>query len=436
MIVLLGKVFSFFFVLGILVLIHELGHFLTAKRLGVRVEVFSFGFGKRIAGWEKGGTDYRISLIPLGGYVKMAGEEAEDVKGAPDEFQNQKRWKRALILVNGGFFNILLALGLLSILYVQGVEKPKYLEEPSVVGWVQPDSPAFKAGLLAGDRILQINKRIISRWDELETLITTSPREELKMVVLRDGQRKSLSIHPRTVTSYEIGDIGILYPLPPILGTIASGMAASKAGLQEGDRITAIEGKPIKTFFELRDLVAANPNKTLLFTVSRGGSSLPVRVTPSSSSGKGVLGVFPLMETTVKKYPLFQAIGNGVKECFGLVKLTFSVIRKLFVGKLSVKTLSGPIDIADFSYAAVKSGSSSFLRFLAFISLQLGIINLLPLPALDGGHLFVLIIEGILRRDLSLQWKERIAQAGFFLLMALSVFVILNDVLKRFPLGK
>ena len=191
MIVLLGKVFSFFFVLGILVLIHELGHFLTAKRLGVRVEVFSFGFGKRIAGWEKGGTDYRISLIPLGGYVKMAGEEAEDVKGAPDEFQNQKRWKRALILVNGGFFNILLALGLLSILYVQGVEKPKYLEEPSVVGWVQPDSPAFKAGLLAGDRILQINKRTISRWDELETLITTSLSPLLDLISWRSLFKKA-----------------------------------------------------------------------------------------------------------------------------------------------------------------------------------------------------------------------------------------------------
>jgi len=427
----LWKILSFLFVFGILVLIHEFGHFITAKLSGVRVETFSFGFGKKLLGKKIGDTEYRISLVPLGGYVKMAGEEAEDVKGKPDEFESQPKWKKFLILLNGSLFNIILAVSLMSLLFLIGINRPAYLDKPAKIGWVKNNSPAQKSGLKHGDIVKKVNNEKIEDWEEFQTIIVTSPKEVLDLKVKRDNKTLNIKLHPEAVGDYQIGDAGIMYSIPAKIGQVVSGMPASRGGLQEGDKIIEIDDKKINNYFQMREIIINSPGKTLNFKIKRNSKTLNLNITPKDSSGKGSIGVVAHFDHITKKYSVFPAIKNGFKETVRLVSLTYKVIKKLFTGKLSYKTLSGPIDIADFSYAAVRSGSSGFLQFLAFISLQLGIINLLPIPALDGGHLFVLLIEVIARKDFTPKWKERIAMIGFYLLITLSVLVIINDILKR-----
>jgi len=429
--VIIWKIVSFFIVLGILVLVHEFGHFITAKLSGVRVEEFSFGFGKRLFGKKIGDTDYKVSLFPLGGYVKMAGEEAEDVKGAPDEFESQPKWKKALILLNGPMFNLILTIILLSILFSIGIDRAKYLDEPAKIGWVQKQSPAEKAGLKAGDIVLSINNKKIKNWEQFETIVTTSPREVLNLKVKRGDKIIDIKLHPKAVGAYQIGDVGVMYEIPAKIGQMASGMPAARAGLKTGDEILEIDGVKIKNYYQMRNIIMKSPDKELNFKIKRGNKIFTVKIKPEKQGNRGVIGVVAYFETVKKRYPIFKAIGKSFKETVRLTVLTYQVLKKLIVGKISYKSLSGPIDIADFSYAAVKSGSSGFLQFLAFISLQLGIINLLPIPALDGGHLFVLLIETIVRKDFSPKWKERIAMIGFYTLILLSVFVIINDILKR-----
>jgi regulator of sigma E protease len=429
--IIIWKIVSFFIVLGILVLVHEFGHFITAKLSGVRVEEFSFGFGKRLFGKKIGDTDYKVSLFPLGGYVKMAGEEANDVKGAPDEFESQPKWKKALILLNGPMFNLILTIILLSILFSIGIDRAKYLDNPAKIGWVQKQSPAEQAGIKTGDIVLSINNKKIKNWEQFETIVTTSPREVLNLKVKREDKIIDIKLHPKAVGAYQIGDVGVMYEIPAKIGQMASGMPAARANLKTGDEVIEIDGVKIKNYYQMRNIIMKSPDKELNFKIKRGNKILSVKIKPENQGGRGIIGVVAYFETVKKRYPIFQAIGNSVKETIRLTVLTYQVLKKLIVGKISYKSLSGPIDIADFSYAAVKSGSSGFLQFLAFISLQLGIINLLPIPALDGGHLFVLLIETVVRKDFTPKWKERIAMIGFYTLILLSVFVIINDILKR-----
>ncbi len=428
---LVGKIISFFIIFGILVLVHEFGHFITAKLFGVRVEVFSFGFGKRLFGKKIGETDYRVSLIPLGGYVALAGEEAKDVKGEPYEFESQPKWKKALILLNGPIFNLILTVILLSVLFTVGIQRPAYLDKPAKIGWIQKGSPAEKAGLRVGDIVTEINGKRIKTWEQFETIVTTSPKEMLTLKVLRNNKTVEIKLHPKAMGAYQIGEAGVMYELSAKIGQLASGMPAARAGLKPGDLVLKINGQKIKNYYQMREIVLKSPKKELIFTIKRKNKIMDIKVIPENQGGKGVIGVIAYFETVKKKYPLHIALYNGLKETKRLTVLTYQVLKKLIVGKISYKSLSGPIDIADFSYAAVKSGTSGFLQFLAFISLQLGIINLLPIPALDGGHLFVILIESIVRKDFSPKWKERIAMIGFYLLILLSVLVILNDVLKR-----
>ena len=436
MIPLIERIFWFLVLLGIMVLVHEFGHFISAIVSGVRVEIFSFGFGPRLFGIKRKHTDYRFSLIPLGGYVKLAGESyEEEFKGEPYEFLSQPRWKRFIILFMGSAMNISLAILLVFFINIIGVSVPAYLENPPVIGWVEESTPAHEAGLLIGDEILSIDGKKVSKAQEVENIISTSPEKTLKIKIKRDGNIIEKTLKTKSRSRYGIGDAGIFFMIPPRIGFVSAGLPASKAGLKPMDRILEVNGAKVRSYFEVRDIIRKSPGKEVSLLIERGKEIKEIKIVPINEKGVGVIGITFHVETTKKKYGVFKAFSNSIKENVRLIFLFVDVLRKMFRGEISVKTLSGPVDIADFSYQAAKSGFIGFLSFLAIISLQLGIINLLPIPGLDGGHILIVLLESIIRRDLSLKLKERIVQAGFLILILLMVFVIANDIVKRLPSG-
>lgn len=433
---LIERIFWFLILLGIMVFVHEFGHFISAILSRVRVETFSFGLGPRLFGIKRKHTDYRISLIPLGGYVKLAGETYEEgFKGEPYEFLAQPRWKRFVILFMGSAMNISLAILLVFIINIIGVSVPAYLENPPVIGWVEENTPSHEAGLLIGDLITSIEGKKVSKAQEVENIISTNPDKVLRIRVMREGKILEKTLKTKSRTRYGIGDAGIFFMIPPKIGFVSSGLPASKAGLKPMDKILQVNGIKVRSYFEVRDIIRKSPGKEVVLLIERGEEKKELKVVPKNEKGVGVIGITFHIDSIKKKYSVLKAFSNSVKENIRLTFLVVEVLRKMVRGEISVKTLSGPVDIADFSYQAAKSGFIGFLTFLSLISLQLGIINLLPIPGLDGGHIFIIFIEAIIRRDLSLKLKERIIQMGFFILILLMIFVVANDIVKRLPSG-
>lgn len=436
MIPLIERIFWFLVLLGIMVLVHEFGHFISAILSKVRVETFSFGFGPRIFGIKRRYTDYRVSLIPLGGYVKLAGETYEEgFKGEPYEFLSQPRWKRFIILFMGSAMNISLAILLVFIINMIGVSVPAYLENPPVIGWVEENTPAYDAGLSIGDLIISIDGKEVKKAQEVENIISTNPDKTLTIKIKREGKILEKVLKTKSRSKYGIGDAGIYFMIPPEIGFVSSGLPASKAGLKPMDKILEVNGVKVRSYFEVRDIIRKNPKKEVTLLIERKGEKKEFKVVPNDEKGIGVIGITFHIETVKKRYGFLKAFTNSIKENVRLTFLVVDVLRKMVRGEISVKSLSGPVDIADFSYQAAKSGIIGFLSFLAIISLQLGIINLLPIPGLDGGHIFIILIESVIRKDINLKLKERIIQVGFLILILLMLFVIANDIVKRLPSG-
>ncbi len=426
-------------VLPLMIFIHELGHFLAAKGFGVRVLTFSFGFGKRLLGIKRGDTDYRLSLLPLGGYVKMAGDDpSQPRQGDPAEYLAKPRWQRFVIVMMGPVMNVAMAVVLLSLLNHFHFQKPAYEEQPARVGAVDPNSPAAVAGLKPGDLIVECGDLIGPNWEQLLLKVATSPNEALPTVVEREGKRVNLSVTPKPSGSDQTGFIGVLPAQPAVLQSVDPTMPAGRAGLQAGDRIVALDGQTLyqpATFF---DTLQQEKGKEITITVLRKGQTFDVRLTPvyaPADAGKawriGALFYRYLPEDMiVRKLPWGQAIATSVGFCVQNSLLTFEVLEKVLTRKMSADTFSGPIGMAEMSGEAYSMGFPTLVLFVAIISLQLGIFNLLPVPILDGGAIVLLLIEGILRRDLSLQVKERVIQVGFVFLLLLAVFVTYNDIMK------
>lgn len=435
--IILYQVLAFAIVLGIIVFVHELGHYAAALLMKVRVEIFSFGIGKRLFGKKIGHTDFRLSMFPLGGFVKMAGEEEYDPENLkPYEFQAKNRAQKIFILVMGPVMNILLSFLILTVINVSGVEEEKYKSEPPQIGFVEKDSPAEAAGLKKGDLILKINRRHIANWKELELTVGANPDEELKVVYKRDKQETVTKLKVQPQTRYNVGYAGFYWDHKTEIRSVYEDSPASAVGLETGDVILAVDGKPVN-FFEIGKIISSSAEKPLRFEVQRGDRRLNLEITPKRTQKKGVIGIemAPGSPTEKIRFGLFHAMGRSVDELVNLTFLTFNAFRKMLIGKLSPKNLSGPIEIAKFSQRALESGLSNFFILIAFISLQLGIINLFPIPALDGGHLMIYSIEALVRRDLSLKLKTILINSGFIILIALMVFVLLNDVAKVLPNG-
>ncbi|HEX7502164.1 MAG TPA: RIP metalloprotease RseP [Acidobacteriota bacterium] len=427
---------TFLVVLGIIVLVHELGHYIAARLMKIRVEVFSFGFGKRLFGKKIGDTDFRVSLFPVGGYVRMAGEEEVDAAHpSSDQFMAKNRAQKIFVLLMGPLMNLVLALVLIIGVNMGGVEIDSYKLEKPVIGYVVKGSPAEKAGLQPGDTLLAIQGRKTPDWKEVEITIGLNPKENLKIDFLRAGLSRTTALKVATSSRYEIGYAGFYWQLPATIDNVVRNYPAWKAGLRPGDRITAVNGHPVGTYFELADLIHASPGKAMRLTYLRNGGTLSALLTPVAENGVGIIGFNVRIASTKTRYGLAAAVENSFQEAGRLIYMTFDAFKKIIQRKISVKSFSGPMEIARVSQQALASGFSNFFMLIAFISLQLGIVNLFPIPGLDGGHLLIFIIEAVIRRDLNQKLKNILIYAGFAFLISLMVFIVLNDIAKTLPNG-
>jgi regulator of sigma E protease len=426
------NILGFVLVLGFLIFAHESGHFMFAKLFRVRVLVFSFGFGKRLFGFRKGGTDYRVSLIPLGGYVRMAGDSPEEnVAGNPDEFLSRPKWQRFLILFAGPAMNIVIAITFLAALAMVGTEQ---LVTKPIIGEVTPGKPAAKAGLKAGDRFVSINGEPIEDLEDVRLIISMNAGTTVNVVYVRDGITHATKLTPAKESGEfgPVGRAGIGFGLEPIVGRVEPGSPAALAGVRSGDRITAAMGKPVAAMEDFADVSDAKEQKTrpVTITVLRGGQPLQLTIAPTTDEKLGWgRGIIP--QTKIFKLGFAGALRYSVKENWRMLRFAVAAIGRMFRPEGSVKELSGPINIARISGEMFRRGWIEVIGLMAMISLQLGVMNLLPIPVLDGGHIMILLIEGIARRDLSLRVKERIQQLGFAALATLMIVVIYNDVISN-----
>jgi regulator of sigma E protease len=422
---------AFLFVLGVLVFVHELGHFLAARRLGVRVLTFSLGFGPKLLKFTRGDTEYCVSAIPLGGYVKMAGENPDDPRsGRPDEFLSKTKWQRFQILIMGPAMNVLLAVVVMAVVLAQGAEIPVYQDQPPVVGAVMPGAPAEQAGIRPGDLILSVGGDEVETWEDLFLAVGTRPARDVPVTVARGGQTLTVTVHPTAETRYEIGNIGVLPDINPIVASVIGGSAAERAGLQGGDIVLAVDGERMATASQLTAAISRNGGREIELTVLRGEEEQRITATPEQQGDRGMLGVY-ISEPTKSFQPgPLEAIQLSVERNIEFSGLIFRTLGGLFVGETSPRQLMGPVAIAQLSGESAEAGWIALFTLMASISLNLGLLNLLPIPVLDGGHILIMALEGVARRDFSMAVKEKMLLAGFVLLMMLMVTVIYNDLTR------
>ena len=434
-------IISFIVLIGVMVVVHEFGHFAVAKLCRVRVEAFSIGFGPRLFGIKRGDTDYRVCLLPLGGYVKMTGEnptEEQQPVDDPGAFTSHPRWQRMLIGVAGPVANFILAFVVMLVYYHWINEVPKFLMGSSTIEWVVPGSAASQAGFEPGDVIQQFDNSVNPDWMQVGMRASMNLNQTVQATVLRDGKSIPLSLHippePRG-QDFDFSDAGILpqfMPGPIGVDEIQPGSPADKAGLHGGDQIEAVDGHPFHTVSTLLAYMQAGQGKAIALSVVRNGQRLTLQATPAKLDSNWKLG-FAAAPSPLRNDPQPVPRSVSLAKNFCLTNSTdiVEVLGRLLTHKVAVSQLSGPIGIARMTGQAVET-KGWFPKFYtaAAISLNLGILNLLPFPILDGGLILLLMIEGILRHDISLAVKERIYQAAFVVLVVFFAFIIFNDVTK------
>jgi regulator of sigma E protease len=432
---------SMLVILGFMILIHEFGHYAVAKWLGVRVEVFSIGFGKRLFGFRRGETDYRIAAIPLGGYVKMSGENPMDqLSDDPREFMNHPRWHRFLIAIAGPAMNIMLAIGLLATVYMIHFEYPVFLDQPAVISWVKKDSAAALAQIQAGDRIVRIDGIVNPTWEQVEPRVMLSPKLPLDVTIQRGDKTFSTTITPKPITSSQVGSAGWYPSESVIVGELEPDKPAAQAGIKEDDKILAMNGQTLPSIDAMIESLQETKEQPVDLTVLRNGKKMMFHVKPvlSTTEEPGEhryrIGFVPAHDMKVGRLSFSDAINRSLEENKKTSLLILELVQKLVQGKISPKTIEGPIGIGRAAgEAASEKGWTPLLGLTAAISLNLGIFNLLPIPILDGGVIMLLFVESLLRRDISTPIKERIYQAAFVFLLLFAAMVIFNDLQKTLP---
>ena len=481
-------------VLGVMILVHEWGHFIAARIFGVRVDVFSIGFGPRLFGWKRGATDYRVSALPLGGYVRMAGQDPTEIDsadrdwahmrsgeqaktqekpglsvrseaagvseitfktaemrgvdqllrrgtGAPDELVSKPRWQRAIISFAGPFVNLIFPILLLTVYFVAvGIPYPAYQDKPVQVAAVPANSPAAAAGLHSGDKVVAIDGQENPNWEQVEKVLAKlAPNSKLSMEVEEAGTRRSLTIPVDQKGLEQPEQLLGFAPIRPVLEDVAPGLPAQRAGLKENDLIAAVDGQKIQWWGEFTERIRGSNGKPVALDVDRKGQLLHMVVTPQAATnerGETIyqIGVQVHEDTAYKRVAFPEGARYAALVTVEKIKETASIVGKLFSGRVSLKQLQGPVGISRAAGQAARKGPLAIISLMVLISVNLGILNLLPIPILDGGHILLLGIEGGLRRDLSLAFKERFVQVGLVFLLVVFAIVMYNDVVRLLPI--
>lgn len=448
---LITTLLAFIVALGSLVTLHELGHYLVARLCGVKVLRFSVGMGRIVYSrkFGKDQTEWAISALPLGGYVKMLDSRDPDTGALTQEdmareFTRQSVWRRMAIIAAGPLANFLVAIVLYAGLFMHGIEEPS-----SKIGVVAEQSTAYLAGLRTGDTVHSVNGKDVASWSELrwEVMQAALDKEAARIEVRRpDRGVQEATIAAASLAGLDLegdvlGKLGLVLARPaPVLGRIMPGGAAEKAGLLSGDLVLAIDGKPMTDGIAVIETLMASPGKTLQVLLRRHGQDLVVPVTPEGEAGKGAqaavtvgkikaeIALTPDM-IVVASGP-FQAVGKGAVKVWDTSIMSLKMLGKMFTGEVSLKNVTGPITIADYAGQTARIGLVSYLSFIAFISISLGVMNLLPIPVLDGGHLLYYSLEVLTGRPLPERVGEIAQRLGLGLLLTLMVLAVFNDVLR------
>jgi len=439
--------------LGTLVFIHELGHYLAAKLFGVRVEVFSLGFGKRLFGFRRGGTDYRVSALPLGGYVKMSGENPmEESTGDPGEFMSHPRWQRFIIAIAGPAMNIALAIAALTCLFMTRHARPTFLDQSAVIRYVDENSPAAKASLQPNDRIVQVEGINNPNWETVVNQVAISVAQPLHVEVQRGNQTLLKEIAVPDVPANAGDEVDPLELLgvaaePLTVESVTPGTPGERAGLKAQDEILSVDGKPVHSTNQLSAVLKQTKDKPVVLTVQRDRSPKDLAITPElekaptdvgffdrlflgSPSPRYIVGFTPVVRLHTEQLPFSAAFKMSLERNKKDSLLIVEVLKRLVKRPGNVKQFSGPIGIARLSGKAARAGFLSYVELMALISLNLGIFNLLPIPILDGGLILLLAIEAVMRHDIRREVKERVYQVAFVFLIIFAVVVIFNDIAK------
>lgn len=436
--VLVQNVWWLLVLIGVMIIIHELGHYWAARFFDVRVEAFSFGFGPRLFGFRKGETDFRFSAILFGGYVKMAGEQPGDEAASdPRSFQAKPRWQRLIIAFAGPGMNIILAVGLLAGLYMYRYPKLANSDAPAAVGYVQKGSPAEQAGVREGDIIVQVDEIRDPHWEDVLLKEVPNAKRPMAVALMRGNERVLTTVTPVLDAKSGLGSAGWEEASQVLVGGILPGMDAERAGLKPGDIIVAVNGIAIQSMSKLHEQIRASNGTAVQLTFRRGGKDQTVSVKPSYSdadgAGRWMIGVQLERPIVITQLSFPNAVRESIKVNVKSASLIYQFLQGLIERRMSAKSIEGPIGIARLSGEAAREGPTAFFGLMAMVSLNLAVFNLLPIPILDGGLILLLLIEMVMRRDMSLQVKEAVFKVGMVFLMAVVMFVLYNDISKLLP---
>ncbi|HEY2461076.1 MAG TPA: RIP metalloprotease RseP [Candidatus Acidoferrum sp.] len=471
----MNVIFGMILVLGVMILVHEWGHFVAARIFGVRVDVFSIGFGPRLFGWKRGATDYRISALPLGGYVRMAGQDPTEIDsadrnwgkkskttsevtrevaefrgadqllipgaGGADELTSKPRWQRAIISMAGPLVNLLFPIFLLMgyVVWV-GIPHAAYLDKPVQVTAVPQNSSAAAAGLHPGDHVVSINGERTPDWEHVEEAYSKLTPDSTAVIVVENAAGQHTVQMPITKKDTEQFEQVLGFaPVKPILDDVEPGLPARRAGLREDDVIRSVDGQPVDWWGQFTERVRASNGKPLAVDVDRNGQTIHTVVTPQTAvndRGETVyqIGVLTREDTVNRRVSFADGARYAALETWSATEQTVSVVGKLLSGKVSIKQLHSVVGISRAAGQAVSKGPLAVISLMVLISVNLGILNLLPIPILDGGNILLLAIEGSMRRDLSMAFKERFVQVGLVFLLVLLAYVMYNDVVRLLPI--
>jgi len=422
--------------IGVMIVIHELGHYCAARFFDVHIEAFSVGFGPKLLKWQVGETEFRISWLPFGGYVKMAGEQPGDT-GDPRGFNMKRRWQRLIIVAAGPLMNVVLAIGLMTGLFMYHFPKLASSSKAATIGYVKPGTAAAKAGLLEGDVIVQLEDKQDPNWDDVSLREVVSAKRLLPLLIERGGKTIRFEVTPEADPKTGLGLAGWAPQTDIEVGGLISGMDAERKGLRKGDQLVSIDGEPIRMASKVHDMLVHSQGKPVHLVYRRDDALHDIELNPTKGESGGqqawMIGVALAPRVVFVQLPFISAVEESVSQNVKGATLIYQFLRAIVERRSSAKSLEGPIGIAQLSGEAAREGPFSFIGLMATVSLNLAIFNLLPIPILDGGMLLLLLIEIVMRHDLSLQIKETVFKVGFVFLMMVVAFVIYNDISKILP---